>query len=172
MYAFSKALYNEHYYYPSLSQALWHSLVRGATSSHLNSLGSIQATRLPLGVVNLFGMHIIPPVTVTAGTHFTYPQRVGELSQPPARLSQESAGTEPETSCMKVHCSTTWAILADNTTCTYLTAHTTYVHKLLVFWLREFFDSTDKLSPCLKQHDFIRSERQCYIYNTYTYPLW
>ena len=40
----------------------------GATSSHLNSLGSIQATRLPLGAVTLFGMHIIPPFTITAGT--------------------------------------------------------------------------------------------------------
>ena len=54
----------------------------GATSSHLNSLGSIQATRLPLGAVNLLGMHIIPPLTINAGTHFTYPQRNGGLSQP------------------------------------------------------------------------------------------
>ena len=58
-------------------------------SSHLNSLGSIQATRLPLGTVNLFGMHIIPPLTINAGTNFTYPQRDGELGQPLARLSQE-----------------------------------------------------------------------------------
>ena len=42
----------------------------GATSSHLNSLGSIQATRLPLGMVNLFGMHIIPPLTITARYQF------------------------------------------------------------------------------------------------------
>ena len=42
----------------------------GATSSHLKSLGSIQAMRLPLGVVNLFGMHIIPPLTITAGYQF------------------------------------------------------------------------------------------------------
>ena len=61
----------------------------GATSFHLNSLGSIQAMRLPLGTVNLFGMHIIPPLTITAGTHFIYPQRDGGLSQHPARLSQE-----------------------------------------------------------------------------------
>ena len=31
--------------------------------------------RLPLGAVNLFGMHIIPPLTINAGTHCTYPQR-------------------------------------------------------------------------------------------------
>ena len=60
-----------------------------ATSSHLNSLGSIQATRLPLGMVNLLGIHVIPPFTISAGTHFTYPQRDGGLSQPLARLSQE-----------------------------------------------------------------------------------
>ena len=47
-------------------------LSEGATSSHLNSLGSTQATRLPLGTLNLFGMHIIPPLTINAGTHFTY----------------------------------------------------------------------------------------------------
>ena len=45
--------------------------------------------RPPLGTVNLFGMRIIPPLTINAGTHFTYPQGDGELSQPPARLSQE-----------------------------------------------------------------------------------
>ena len=33
--------------------------------------------RLPLGAVNLFGMHIIPPLTINAGTHCTYPQRDG-----------------------------------------------------------------------------------------------
>ena len=65
-----KVLHMVHYYYPSLSQALCHSFVRGATSSHLNSLGSIQATRLPLGAVNLFGMHIIPPFTITARYQF------------------------------------------------------------------------------------------------------
>ena len=58
-------------------------------SSHLNSLGSIQATRLPLDTVNLLGMHIFPPLTINAGTHFTYPQTDGGLSQPPARLSWE-----------------------------------------------------------------------------------
>ena len=57
--------------------------------SHIISLGSIQATRLPLGTVNLFRMHIIPPLIITASTHFTYPQRHGGLSQTPARLSQE-----------------------------------------------------------------------------------
>ena len=46
-------------------------------------------TRLPLGAVNLLEMHIIPPLTINAGTHFTYPQRDGGLSQPPARLSWE-----------------------------------------------------------------------------------
>ena len=51
-----------------------HSFLRGKTSSHLNSLGSIQVTRLPLGAVNLFGMHIILPLTINAGTHFTYPK--------------------------------------------------------------------------------------------------
>ena len=61
----------------------------GATSSHLSSLGSIQATRLPLGTVNLLGMHIIPLLTINDGSHFTYPQRDGGLSQPPARLSWE-----------------------------------------------------------------------------------
>ena len=45
--------------------------------------------RLPLGMVNLLRMHIIPPLTISAGTHFTYPQRGGGLNQPPARLSQE-----------------------------------------------------------------------------------
>ena len=39
----------------SMSFLLW----GGATSSHLNSLGSIQAMRLPLGAVNLSGMHIL-----------------------------------------------------------------------------------------------------------------
>ena len=39
--------------------------------------------KLPLGTVNLFGMHIIPPLTVSVGTHFTNPQRDGGLSQPP-----------------------------------------------------------------------------------------
>ena len=34
-------------------------------------------------------MHIIPPLTINASTHFTYPQGDGRLSQPPARLSQE-----------------------------------------------------------------------------------
>ena len=77
MYAISKALNNVHYYYPSSSQALWHSLMRGTTSSHINLLGSTQATRLPPGMVNLFGMHNIPPLTLTAGTHFTYPHRDG-----------------------------------------------------------------------------------------------
>ena len=42
----------------------------GATSSHLNSLGRIQAMRLPLGTVNLFGKHIIPPLTITVRYHF------------------------------------------------------------------------------------------------------
>ena len=46
-------------------------------------------TRLPLGTVNLLGMHIIPPLTINAGTHFTYPQRDGGLSQPQAMLSWE-----------------------------------------------------------------------------------
>ena len=61
----------------------------GATSSHLHSPGSIQATRLPLGKVNLLGMHIIPLLTINAGTHFTYLERDGGLSQTPARLSWE-----------------------------------------------------------------------------------
>ena len=61
----------------------------GATSSNLNSLGNIQAMRLPLGTVNLVWMHITPPLTINDGTHFIYPQRDGGLSQPPARLSQE-----------------------------------------------------------------------------------
>ena len=47
--------------------------------------------RLPLGVVNLLGMHIIPPLTINAGTHFTYPQSDGGLSQPPARLGRSAA---------------------------------------------------------------------------------
>ena len=45
--------------------------------------------RLCLGTLNLFGMHIIPPLTINAGTHFTYQQRDTDLSQPPGRLSQE-----------------------------------------------------------------------------------
>ena len=56
---------------------------------HLNSLGSTQATRLPLGAVKLFGMHITPPLTINVGIHFTYPQGDGGLSHPPASLSQE-----------------------------------------------------------------------------------
>ena len=39
--------------------------------------------------VNLFRMHIILLLTISAGTHFTYPQRDEGFSQPPARLSQE-----------------------------------------------------------------------------------
>ena len=58
-----------------------------------------------------FGMHIIPPLTVTTGTHFTYPQRDGGLSQCSARLCQDSVGIEPGTSHMKVCFSTNWAIL-------------------------------------------------------------
>ena len=34
-------------------------------------------------------MHIILPLPINADTHFTYPQRDGGLSQPPARLGQE-----------------------------------------------------------------------------------
>ena len=45
--------------------------------------------RLLLGTVNLFGMHIFPLLTINAGTHFTYTQRDGGLSQPSDRLSQE-----------------------------------------------------------------------------------
>ena len=56
---------------------------------YLNSLGNIQATRMPLSTVNLLGMHIIHPLTINASTHFTYAQRDGGLSQPPARLSWE-----------------------------------------------------------------------------------
>ena len=37
---------------------------------------------LPLGAVNLLGMHIIPPLTLTAGTHLIYPQGNGGLSKP------------------------------------------------------------------------------------------
>ena len=51
--------------------------------------GAYRPWGLPLGAVNLFKMHIIPPLTINAGTHFTYPQGDGGLSQPPARLSQE-----------------------------------------------------------------------------------
>ena len=51
--------------------------------------GSIQAARLPLAMVNLLGMHIIPPLTINVGIHFTYPQKDGELSQPPVRLGWE-----------------------------------------------------------------------------------
>ena len=46
---------------------------------------------------------------VFAGTHFTYPQRDGRLSQPPARFW---VGIELRTCCMTVCCSTNWAILA------------------------------------------------------------
>ena len=45
--------------------------------------------RLPLGTVNLFGMHIIAPLTINDGTHFTYPQGAGQLSQPHSMLSWE-----------------------------------------------------------------------------------
>ena len=41
-----------------------------ATSSHLNSLGSIQTTRLPLGTVNLFRMHTILPLTIIVRYQF------------------------------------------------------------------------------------------------------
>ena len=47
----------------------------------ISTLRCIKAMRLPLGAVNLFGMHIIPPLTISAGTHFTYPQGDGGLSQ-------------------------------------------------------------------------------------------
>ena len=50
---------------------------------------------------------------VFAGTHFTYPQRDGRLSQPPARFW---VGIEPRTCCMTVCCSTNWAIPASNYT--------------------------------------------------------
>ena len=46
---------------------------------------------------------------VFAGTHFTYPQRDGRLSQPPARFW---VGIEPRTCCMTVRCSTNWAMPA------------------------------------------------------------
>ena len=72
----------------------------------------MQATRQPLGKVNLFGMYIIPSFTITTCTHFTYPQMDGGLSQPQARLSQELVGIEPGTSHMKVCWSTNWAIPA------------------------------------------------------------
>ena len=36
---------------------------------------------LSIDTVNLFGMHIIHPLTINAGTHFTYPQGDGGLSQ-------------------------------------------------------------------------------------------
>ena len=58
---------------------------------------------LPLGAVNLFGMHIIPPLAISAGTHFTYPQRDGGLSPGQA---ETGVGIKPRTSCGKVHCST------------------------------------------------------------------
>ena len=45
--------------------------LRGSHPSHLNSLGSIQAKRLPLGTVNLYGMHLIPPLTITDRYQFT-----------------------------------------------------------------------------------------------------
>ena len=83
-------LYNLTYNFPAQTLSTVSFLYEGgATSSHLNSLGSIHATRLPLGAVNLLGMHIIPPLTINAGTHFTYPQGDGGLSQPPATLSWE-----------------------------------------------------------------------------------
>ena len=53
--------------------------------------------------VNLFGMHIISLVAITASTHFTYPQRDGGLGQPPASLS---LGIEPGTCHMKICCTT------------------------------------------------------------------
>ena len=70
-----KALYMVHYYYPSSGQALCHSFLRGSHLLHLISQGIIHATRLLLGAVKLFGMHIIPPLTFTAGTHFTLPTK-------------------------------------------------------------------------------------------------
>ena len=69
-YVISKVLHMVHYYYPARAKHCVIPLWEGATSSHLNSLGSIQATGLPLGMVNLFGMHIIPPLTITARYQF------------------------------------------------------------------------------------------------------
>ena len=77
----------------------------------------MQAIRLPLRVVNLFRMCIIPPVTVTAGTHLIYPQTDGGLTQPPASLSQESAGTESGTSHRKVAALPTELSWPDNYNC-------------------------------------------------------
>ena len=56
-------------------------------------------------MVNLLGMHIIPPLTINAGTHFTYQQKDGGLSQPHSRV-ELGVGIEPGTCHMMVHCST------------------------------------------------------------------
>ena len=88
-YALSKVLYMQLVTSQLRHIQLCHSFVMGSHLSNLNSLESIQVTMLPLVTVNLFGMHIFPPITINAGTHFTYPQGDGGLSQLLARLSQE-----------------------------------------------------------------------------------
>ena len=88
-YALLKGLYMQLVTSQLRHHQLCHSCVGGVTSSHLNSPGSIQAMRLPLGTVKLFGTHIIPPLTINAGTQFTYPHRDGGLSQHLATFTQE-----------------------------------------------------------------------------------
>ena len=60
--------------------------------------------RLSLGTVNLLGMHIIPLLTINAGTQFTYPLRNGAQSTP--SHIESGVGIEPGTSHGKVQCST------------------------------------------------------------------
>ena len=91
-----EALYNLTYNFKLRHYQLCHSFVNGATSSHLNSLGSIQAMRLPLGTVNLLGIHI---------AHFYVPTKGSRTEQTPSQVESE-AGTELGSSCGKVRCST------------------------------------------------------------------
>ena len=67
---------------------LCHSFVRGNHLLPSQLPEEHKATRLPLDAVHLFGMHIIPPLTINAGTHFAYLQGDGGLSKPPSRFSQ------------------------------------------------------------------------------------
>ena len=104
-YIIPKALYNLTYNFPAHALSPVPFLCEGEPPPPISTPGGIQATRLPLAAVNLLGMHIIPPLTINPGTHFTYLQRDGGLSQPPAQV-ESGVGIKPWTCHMMVHCCT------------------------------------------------------------------
>ena len=85
------------------------------SSSNFNSLGSLQATLLHLGAVNLFRMHIFHQFALIAGTPFTYPGRDGRLSQGyisrPNYLANGISSGDPETELSKLSVMDTFCIL-------------------------------------------------------------